>query len=133
MPPSVKPDDEEGAQAYGKNVSDLQTGIRLINGTVYGTLHYVKEFAQFSGNPDEQEGNYLSLKVSAQEGATLYYELIGAKKKPGKFKFDEGDRQLVCRITDTRNQKIRITAEKDGKTATTTYSLTGLALEPDGE
>ena len=111
----------------------MQSGIRLINGTVYGTLHHVTDYSQFSSNPDEQEGYFLSLKVSGQEGATLYYELIGAKKKPGKFKFDDGDRQLVCRITDTKSQKIRITAEKDGKTDTTTYSLTGLTLEPDGE
>ena len=131
MPPSVTPDDEEGGQAYGKSVSELQSGIRIVNGTVTGTLHYVKGYDQFSSNTDEQDGNFLSLKVNAQEGATLYYELVGAKKKPGKFKFEDGDHQLVCRITDKNRQRITITAELNGETKTTTYSLTGLTLEVD--
>lgn len=109
----------------------MQSGIRIQNGTVSGTLHYVKEYTQFSNNADEQQGNFLSLKINAPEGAVLYYELVGAKNKPGKFKFEDGDRQLVCRITDKSRQKIKITAELNGETKTTTYSLTGLTLEPD--
>ena len=126
MPLSIAPDDGEG-DAYGKSISELQTGIVVSDGAISGTLHYVENYTNFSSASDEQEGNYLVVKVEADPDATVKFHLVGGSK--GEITLTPDDRQVVCRIRDKNSQSIRITAEKSGKRNVKNYSLTGLTLE----
>ena len=126
MPLSIAPDDGEG-DAYGKSISELQTGIVVSDGAISGTLHYVENYTNFSSAIDEQEGNYLVVTVEADPDATVKFHLVGGSK--GEITLTPDDRQVVCRIRDKNSQSIRITAEKGGKRNVKNYSLTGLTLE----
>ena len=126
MPLSIAPDDGEG-DAYGKSISELQTGIVVSDGAISGTLHYVENYTNFSSAIDEQEGNYLVVKVEADPDATVKFHLVGGSK--GEITLTPDDRQVVCRIRDKTSQSIRITAEKSGKRNVKNYALTGLTLE----
>ena len=124
---SVAPEDGEGT-CYDKPVSELQTGIVVDEDSISGTVHYVEDYVGFNpANPDEQEGNFLAVKVEADPEAAVKFDLIGGKK--GEITLPPEDRQVVCRLTDKDKQSIRVTAEKKGGHNTKKYSLTGLTLE----
>lgn len=91
-------------------------------------LKYVTDYTGFSGDPAEQQGNYLVLHIDTDvEGATIQVELIGGAN--GLVTLDS-DRTLVTRIKN-KFQKIKITASKEGyPTVSKTYTLGGLTLEP---
>ena len=130
MPPAATPADG-GSTALGKTVSELQDGITILENAISGTLLHVTDFTNFSGDPTEQEGHYLVLNVSGEEGATLYHELVGAVKTPGRHQFEDDDRQLIVRVSDEKTQKIKLYAEKKGCIpSVTTYDLSGLTLSP---
>lgn len=65
---AVDADIADSVDLLGKKASDLQKGIFIDDGKVYGTLKYVTDYTGFSGNPDEQQGYYL----------VLHYECDGA-------------------------------------------------------
>lgn len=51
--------------SLGKNGSELQEGVEIgADGKVTGKSKYVKGFTGFSSNPEEQNGNYLALKIN---------------------------------------------------------------------
>ena len=85
-------------------------------------------YTGFSGDPTEQQGNYLVLHIDTDvEGATIEVELIGGKHGPVTL---DSDRTLISRISN-KSQKIKITASKEGyPTVSKTYTLGGLKLEP---
>lgn len=119
----------DGVSLLGKELDDLQSGISVEGDGIYGTLKYVTGYTGFSGDPNEQEGNYLALHIdSAVEGATITVELIGGDH-PGAVTLDE-DRTIILRIKNT-HEKIKITATADDTpTVTKTYNLVGLTLTP---
>lgn len=86
-------------------------------------------YTGFSGDPAEQEGNYLALHIDTDvEDATITVELIGGDH-PGPVVLDS-DRTIILRIKNI-NEKIKITTSKEGySTRTTTYTLGGLKLTP---
>lgn len=96
---------------------------------IIGTLKYVTGYTGFSGDPNEQQGNYLALHIDSEvEGATITVELIGGDH-PGAVTLDE-DRTIILRIKNT-HEKIKITATADDTpTVTKTYNLVGLTLTP---
>ena len=47
----------------GKVVADLQKDMGVSANNIIGTLKYVTGYTGFSGDPEEQEGNYLAFKV----------------------------------------------------------------------
>ena len=126
---SLKPEDGEG-EAYGKPISELQSGIEVSEDAISGTLHYVEDYTKFSSIDGEQEGNYLAVKVEADPDATVKFHLVGGKK--GEFELSPDDRQVVCLISDKNKQSIKITALKGEKHNTKNYSLTGLTLDAKG-
>lgn len=124
---SVQPEDGEG-NAYGKSVSELQSGIIVSDDAITGTLHYVEQYTGFNpSDPGEQEGNYLVLKIAADADADVSFELVGGSK--GEITLPPDDRQVVCLIRDNSSQSIRVTADKGGKRNEQNYSLLGLTLE----
>ena len=114
--------------AYGKTVSELQTGISIQGTAISGTLNYVTGYTGFNGlEVDEQSGNYLALKFDSDPWPTsLTVELVGGTKGP--VTLTEGTDDLcVFRITSNTAQSIKVSA--DGHD--TTYTLTGLTLTPE--
>lgn len=123
-------DDEvpDGVSLLGKELDDLQSGVGVGGSDITGTLKYVTGYTGFSGDPAEQQGNYLVLHIDTDvEGATIQAELIGGKHGPVTL---DSDRTLITRISN-KSQKIKITASKEGyPTVSKTYTLAGLKLEP---
>lgn len=122
-------DDEvpDGVSLLGKELDDLQSGVSVGGSDITGTLKYVTGYTGFSGDPAEQQGNYLVLHIDTDaEGATIQVELIGGKHGPVTL---DSDRTLITRISN-KSQKIKITASKEGyPTVSKTYTLAGLKLE----
>lgn len=111
----------------GKTADDLQEDVEVGVDAITGTLHYVTDYTGFSGDPAEQEGNYLALKVTAIDGATITVELInGTVGHP--VTLDE-DGMIVIRISDQSTQSVQVVATKDNKSEVYNYSISGLTLE----
>ena len=99
-----------------------------------GTLKYVTGYTDFSGDPNEQNGNYLVMRVDTDdEDDEITVELLGGTV--GHPVTLDPDRNIVIRITNNRTQKIRVVVNHVNEdtsisTETATYSLAGLTLEP---
>lgn len=117
----------DGVSLLGKELDDLQSGVGVGGSDITGTLKYVTGYTGFSGDPAEQQGNYLVLHIdTAVEGATITAQVIGGDH--GAVTLDS-DRTLIVRIKN-KSQKIKIVASKEGyPTIEKTYSLSGLTLE----
>ena len=113
----------------GKTADDLQTGVEVGTEGITGTLKYVTGYTGFSGDVAEQSGNYLAIKVTAIDGATITVELInGTVGHP--VTLDE-DGMIIIRITNKSTQSIQVVATKDNKSEVVNYTLTGLTLTPE--
>jgi len=99
-----------------------------------GTLKYVTGYTGFSGDPDEQEGNYLVMRVDTDdEDDEITVELLGGTV--GHPVTLDSDRNIVIRITNKDTQKVKVVVNHVNEdtsisTETTTINLTGLTLEP---
>lgn len=113
----------------GKKPSDLQTGIKVTDTAITGTLKYVTGYTGFNESVvEEQSGNYIALKMSVTPAdAITTVEIVGGKK--GAVQLDP-DMLFVGRIADKDAQKIRIVSKKNEITVTKIYDLTGLTLSP---
>lgn len=113
----------------GKLVSDLQTGITVVNTVISGTLNYVTGYTEFSGDPAEQEGNFLAVKFTLPTGATdPTIQLIGGDH-PNPVALDS-DMNAVLRIKNT-SEKLVVRCKINGTSCSETYTMTGLTLLPD--
>ena len=111
----------------GKTADELQTNIDITSNAITGELYYVDDYTGFSGDPAEQEGNYLALHITADAGATITVELInGTVGHP--VTLDE-DGLIVIRISDTSTQSIEIVATKDAISEKQTLTISGLTLD----
>lgn len=108
-------------------MSDLQTGIEIADEEITGTLKHVTGYTGFSGDPAEQEGNYLALHFASETtGATITVELVGGTSGPKAL---DADGLAILRISDKAAQTIKVTAEAEGyTTAEKTFDLSGLTL-----
>ena len=95
---------------------------------ITGTLKYVTGYTGFSSKPAEQKGNYIALKVNADEEAVVKVQLVGGKVTKDLMTLDE-DRNFVFLISDKEKQSIKVVVESGGKTKETVYGLSGLTLE----
>ena len=119
----------DSADLLGKAASALQQDIAVGDDAITGTLKYVTGYTGFSGDSEEQSGNYLALyaATSGADGATITLELIGGRH-PGAKPLDP-DGLMVIRITDKSSQKVKIVASKEGyMTRTKEFDLSGLTL-----
>lgn len=111
----------------GKTADDLQEDVEVGTDAITGTLKYVTGYTGFSGDPEEQEGNYIALKVTAIDGATITVELInGSVGHP--VTLDE-DGMIVIRISDKATQSVQVVATKDNRSEVFNYAINGLTLE----
>ena len=110
-------------------MGDLQSSVTVSGDTISGTLAYVEGYTGFSGDPAEQEGNYLAIKATAAEGDTIVLDLIGGTHGPVTL---DSDGICIIRITNKDTQKLKYTATgADGSTDERIWKLTGLTLTPE--
>lgn len=110
-------------RCYGKTASELQDNIVISEDVISGTLNEIAGYTAFEGS--EQDGHFLALAFTFDEGTTLKTKIIGGKH--GEVDVTQ-DKYCVYRITDKDTQQIQLSAEKDGKSETKAYRLTGLSL-----
>ena len=113
---------------YGKAVSDLQKDVIVHDEWISGTLKYVTGYTGFSGDVEEQSGNYLALDFTFTDGATATAQLINAKSIKGPVDIT-AEPFAVIRVTNPRTQKLVITVTKAGETVTRTLSFSSLKCE----
>ena len=105
--------------------SQLQSGIVVGEDSITGELKNVEGYTQFNpSNVGEQSGHFLALKLSSTDDATVKTQLIGGTKP--EITVDDGF--CVYLIANKNSQSVKVSTEKNGKTTTKTYSLTGLTL-----
>ena len=121
---SIKPEDE-GGDALGKTVSELQTGVIIAGLKISGTLHKQEEYPGFSKT--DNSGHFLVLHVDYPEDAEVKFSVVGGTTKDKKM----GDHQLIVKVKDAASQKIKFDITKDGATSSATYDLSGLVLDGD--
>ena len=111
----------------GKSVTDLQSDIVVGTNAISGTLKYVTGYTGFSGDPNEQEGNYIVLHIDSNEADTLTVELIGGVSGRGEVTLDS-DGLIIVRISNNA-QILVVRAYKDGVVDNVQrFSLAGLTL-----
>ena len=113
---TIDADIEDSVDLLGKKASDLQKGVFIVDGKVFGTLKYVTEYTGFSRLPEEQEGYYLALHYECEgadsikvNGVTLDSDgihILIIKKKGGKVMVE------VSKDEDTFSEYIDISALK---------------------
>ena len=115
----------------GKYVGDLEEDIVVSNGSISGTLKYVTEYTGFSGDPEEQEGNYLALyyRVPDVEGVT-----IKVTTNTSTVTLDPDGLHIIRIKSGVVGRKITVTASKEGyKSIKRVYALDNLVCEPASE
>ena len=95
---TIDADIADSVDLLGKKASDLQEGVFIVDGKVFGTLKYVTGYTGFSGRADEQEGYYLVLHYACEDadsikvnGVTLDEDglhILIMKKKGGNIKVE---------------------------------------------
>lgn len=95
---TIDADIADSVDLLGKKASDLQEGVFIVDGKVFGTLKYVTGYTGFSGRADEQEGYYLALHYACEDadsikvnGVTLDEDglhILIMKKKGGNIKVE---------------------------------------------
>ena len=95
---TIDADIEDSVDLLGKKASDLQEGVFIVDGKVFGTLKYVTGYTGFSGRADEQEGYYLALHFACEtadsikvNGVTLDPDglhILIMKKKGGNIRVE---------------------------------------------
>ena len=125
----------EGENLLGKRVEDLQEDVDIEGTSISGILKYVTDYTGFSGDPLEQEGNYLALHFDSDEGAVITVELIGGDL--GRPVTLDEDGIIILRIKEGEtsgktDETIEVVATKGDYSTTVTYDLAGIRLMPQG-
>ena len=111
----------------GKSVTDLQSDIEISDDyKISGTLKKITGWTAFSGDPAEQSGNYIAVKATAVEGATITAQVIGGDHGP--VTLDE-DGILIARIKNI-GQDLEFCATTETGAQRIRYDLSGLTLTP---
>ena len=127
---TVEPEDGEGI-LLGKQVSDLQSGLTVTSSRISGTLNYVTDYTQFSGDPELQEGHYMALKFEAPEGSTTTIQMLGGDIVRPPVELDS-DMNAVVRVTNPAKQTFKVVTTMNGADdIVKVYHLAGLKLLPN--
>ena len=112
----------------GKTVSDLQDGVNIGAGTVYGKLKYNEGW---ESGPLAGPGYFLAIKVdnTELEASSIKVGLVPSASgmEPVEIVGDP-DMNAVFKVSDKDNQVLTVITTKGGNTNTVNYSLNGLQL-----
>lgn len=116
--------DDDDADLFGKDASDLQENIVISGNAISGTLKYVEDYSSaFSG--ELSSGNYLALHIEVPNEDDITITV----KVTNPVTLDEsGD--VVLRIADKSSQTVTVVASKDGYSPVTkVFALDELTCE----
>ena len=106
---------------FGKKVTDLQKDIVIKDGVATGELLYVTGYTGLSGDPAEQQGNYIALHVDVPDVEDVTYTVNGNTL--------DSD-QVIVLIVKNKDKKVVVTASKLGEpTITKEISLKKLKYD----
>ena len=115
---TIDADIADSVDLFGKVASDLQEGVFIKDGKVFGTLKYVTGYTGFSGLPEEQEGYYL----------VLHYECEGADSiKVNGVTLDEDGIHIL--IIKKKGGKVFVEITKDENTFSEYIDISDLKYE----
>ena len=118
--------DEDQADLFGLDASDLQEDIVIGDDEITGTLKYVADYSSaFSG--DEASGNYIALHIEVpnEDDVTITFKITNPVTL-------DDDGNVIGRIADKSTQTMTVVASKEGYAdVTKVYSLTGLTCESE--
>lgn len=103
---------------FGKKASDLQKGVFIDDGKVYGTIKYVKDYTGFSSNPKEQQGYYVALHYESDYADSI--KVNGVTLDP------DG---LHILILKKFGGKVKVELIKDNEVTVDYIDLSGLKFE----
>lgn len=90
-----------------------------------GTLKHVTGYTGFSQDVSLQSGNFLALKFTAPDNATVKVGLAPSMGS-GMVTLDE-DMNAVLRVANNLTQHLKVVVtDSDGKSTTKVYDLSGL-------
>ncbi len=115
--------------------ADFQDDVTVTNGIISGTLKFIEGGLSPSG-PLAGDGYFVALKWSdPDETATsLKVGLVpSASGMEPQECIDDPDRNGVFKITDPKNQVLKIISSNDEHKTTQIFKLTGLVFEEAGE
>lgn len=117
----------DSTDLLGKYDYELQEDVKLNGNKITGTLLRVEDYTGFSGDPEEQRGNYIAIHCSVPgvEGATINFISRSGKK----WLVDPSDGLIVLRMK-TQPRKFKFEISKSGTpTVEKVFDASGLILE----
>ena len=126
---SVDADISADTDLLGKSATDLQKDVFVGDGVVGGTLHYVEGYTGFSGDPEEQEGNYLALHFEDDDASSIAVKVVGSEHDPVTL---DPDGLMVFRIREIA-KGIDVYTVKSGVTYMNRFEFVDLIKEPKEE
>lgn len=117
----------DATSLLGKYDYEIQENMKVVGNKITGTLLKVEDYIGFSGNEEEQSGNYIAMhcEVPDVEGATINF----ISKSGKKYIVDPSDGLIVIRITQKPN-KFRFEISKTGEaTVEKEFDASGIVLE----
>ena len=115
---TIDADIEDSVDLLGKKASDLQKGVFIVDGKVFGTLKYVTGYTGFSGRADEQEGYYLALHYECEDADSI---------KVNGFTLDSDGLHIL--IIKKRGGKVKVEVSKDEDTFSEYIDISALKYE----
>ena len=115
------------ASYWGHNTTDLQTGLYVADGKIYGTLKKVTSGQLVN---DWGEGYFMALKWTCDAGATsLKVGMVPSMGAGFQECLSDPDRDGVMKVTDKDIQKFVIITANSNESKTQTYDLSNLVFE----
>ncbi len=114
----------------GKTAADLQKDIEVDSSEgikVTGTSNYVTEYTQWSSVKDDQEGNYIALKLSTDSKEAIQFKSVDGTDNG--YKTLDSDGILIWRISKDKDGNVKPIEVKVGKD-NFTINLSGVTLLP---
>lgn len=121
-------DISDSVDLFGKVASDLQSNMAVNSiGKVTGTSKYVTGYTGFSGNPEEQQGNYVAFHISVGNmviGTDVTVEANGVTMDP------DGLYVMIIREGTTHPKAIVKASANGHKTISKVFDFTDVVKEP---
>lgn len=120
----------DNTDLLGKKAADLQSDIKVDTTkgiTVTGTSNYVTEYTQWSSVKDDQEGNYIALKLTTDSKEDIQFKSVDGTDNG--YKTLDSDGILIWRISKGEDGNVKPIEVKVGE-ANFTIDLSGVTLLP---
>lgn len=122
-------DIDDETSLLGKYAYELQEEMTVKDNKVTGSLRYVEDYTGFSGDPEEQEGNFIAIHCEVPEvsGTTINY----ITKSGNKWVVDPSDGLIVLRINGPMTTMTFEVSHNDYGTITKTYDVSSVVCEKE--